>query len=183
MIGYHGTIADNLPSILENGLSAYSDNKVWNVSENAVYFWGGNFINANGFQDEDPEFITSQLKRAAVDSASCALGAAKDCRIVVVEFEVPDDEVDTDSSCENMEHANCIYRDVTPDEIRNITISEDLSILRGVFIALMIDRPMSNLEFSKTERKISKLMMESNIVDYTFEFLDKCEFTEVTPKA
>ena len=176
MIGYHGTSADYLESILENGLLCCPDiDRNWIPSMNEVYFWGDNFIENECDEDDDEEMIECRLRNAAIDSAQCAIAQAKDCRIVVVKFEVPDDEVETDYSCENMESANCIARDVRPDEIIDIQISNDLSLLRGYFISIMLKKNESNICFDDIETTIGNLFSDTYI-----EIEDVLEMSELS---
>jgi hypothetical protein len=161
MIGYHGTSADYLDSILENGLLCCPGvDRNWIPSLNEVYFWGDNFVNAECDDDCDEETIEYRLRNAAIESAQCAISQAKDCRIVVIKFEVPDDEVETDYSCENMEIANCIGRDIKPSEIIDIQISNDLSLLRGYFIAMMMGKLESAIQFTAMEEAVGKLFYD-----------------------
>jgi hypothetical protein len=178
MIGYHGTSADYLDSIIENGLLCCPGiDRNWIPSMNEVYFWGDNFIENECDEDDDEEMIEYRLIDAAIDSAQCAIAKAKDCRIVVVKFEVPDDEVKTDYSCENMESANCIARDVKPEEIISIQISNDLSLIRGYFIATMMNRTESAIEFTNMEKFVGELF-EDRWIDLD----DIVELSELSTK-
>lgn len=157
MIGYHGTSADNLDSILKHGLLCTNPGpKVWQPSLDEVYFWGDNFVESECDPDDDDESIEWRLMNEAMNSAVCTIANAKDCRIVIVKFEVPDDEVDTDNSCPSMEAANCIPRNVTMEEIQTIWLSNDLSLLRGYFIWMMMNRDMSNMEFTANEMRVAE---------------------------
>jgi hypothetical protein len=155
MLGYHGTSADNLESIKREGLKAESDT-VWTCSQYGTYFWGDNYVECEGLDDVDPE---SYLLEQALDSSIFPLSYAKDCRPIIVVFEVPDNEVETDESCEHMEHANFIPRDISVNEIKKILVGPDLGLLRAYFInivlqrneintetGVMVDRPFSQLE-------------------------------------
>lgn len=181
MIGYHGTSADNLQSILDNGILANPENRNWTVSQNEVYFWGDNYISSECFdedEDMDDEQRSCVLINQAVESAMCALAVAKDCRILILEIEVPDDEVDTDYSCENMQHANSIPRDVKPEEIRRMFISQDLSMLRGLFIANMRRMNLSGLQFSEFEELVADCFDDFVCYDLS----DVAEVVEFTPE-
>lgn len=156
---FHGTTADNLASILSHGLLACPGNRIWNCSENAVYCWNPNALVEAGECDE--EYSQETAFQRAFDSAQCALGQAKDCRAVVIEFEVESDQLEQDQSCENMDTARCYFGDIPLSSIRKISISNDLSLLRGYFLALMADRNYSNIELSDMESRIAKCMAEA----------------------
>lgn len=159
MIGYHGTSADNLESILKNGIVCCPDKRNWVCSENAVYFWGDNFRKHECFEmdEEQSDYL---IRDQAVYSAFPSLARAKDCRICLIKIEVPDHEVETDYSCENMDHANCIYRDIKPEEIREISISNDLSLLRGYFIASLMRMDLCGVDFTYLETMIAESMSD-----------------------
>ena len=56
---YHGTSAEFLPSILTEGLKASAD-KVWNVSEDAVYCYSKNYlkdIQGSSIEESEDSFI------------------------------------------------------------------------------------------------------------------------------
>jgi hypothetical protein len=99
----------------------------------------------------------------AMDYATIALSLAKDCRICIFELDLPDDEVEDDYSCENMEDANCIRRDVKLEEIKRVYVSNDLSMVRGYFINLVKDRDMFAGEFSERELAVASLFNEEYV--------------------
>lgn len=164
---YHGTSLDNLQSILSHGLST-SENKLWNCSNDEIYLWCPNAV-AAGDCDEDAE-MSEKEERAftkACESAQFAAIMAKDCRLIVLKIELEDDEVSADVSCENMEGqgAVCIDRDILPSEIVEIKISNDLSLIRGYFMAMALNNEYSVIELSKTEKKIAKAMAEAIYIE------------------
>lgn len=156
---YHGTTADNLASILSHGLLACPGNRIWNCSDNAVYCWNPAALVEAGECDED--YSNETAFRMAFESAQCALGQAKDCRAVIIEFEIPSEELEVDQSCENMDTARCYFGDIPLSAIRKISVSNDLSLLRGYFLALMSDRNYSNIELSDAEARIAKCMADA----------------------
>lgn len=167
MLCFHGTTADNLPSILANGLKCDTD-KVWNCSRDKIYFWGKNFIDRGC----DGEFDRERLISQAFDSASCGLAAAKDCRAVIIIFELDESEHEDDNSCDNMQEANCVGRDIKPEEIKEILISNDLSLIRGYFIYCMMNRDLYNLEFSRLEEKIGRAFGNMELIDELYEIVE-----------
>ncbi len=173
MLVYHGTIADNLASIREHGLKACPDNRNWTVSRNEVYFWGNRYMECEfpDWEDEERDPRDCLIKQAA-DSAMCGAGKAKDCRLVVVVCDIPDDEIESDDSCEFMEHASCITRDIRPDEIVEILVSNDLSLIRGYFISLMMERELSAFYFDSMETKVGELFSKVCFVDSMDEILE-----------
>lgn len=167
MLCYHGTSADNLNNIRKYGLKSDRE-KLWTVSHDAVYCWSKNLIKEECLDlVNDSNECHSRLFRAAYDSAFAALSKAKDCRAIIVIFEVDENELESDDSCgAMMQHANCIRRDIKPDEIKEIWVSNDLSLIRGYFIGLMLGRVLSNVEFSHFEHKIGEVFEQSEICFY-----------------
>lgn len=164
MLVYHGTIADNLASILENGLIAESP-KIWSVSHDAIYVWGNRHMESEYGEDWENEYGDPRdtLIRLASESAQCAIAKAKDCRMVIVICEVPDDELEIDDSCPNMENASCIRRSILPSEIREVLISNDLSLLKGMFIGQMMRMNLYAGYFSAIESQIGEIFQNSEL--------------------
>ncbi len=173
MLAFHGTTADNLADILENGLKCDKE-KLWSVSEDAVYCWSKNYLREGEIEEE---FAYDQLKEKALSHATIGLAKAKDCRAVVVVFNVDEEELETDYSCPNMESANCVNRNIKPEEFQAVWVSQDLSLLRGAFIATMLYRPLSNMEFSQLEIKVGKAFYNAGLGYY--EALEIAELENV----
>lgn len=162
-IYYHGTSADNLESILKHGLSI-SEEKIWTCSEDAIYLWGvDRLAELEGHKDDSQEQKEYIAFQRAFESGQIACAKSKDCRVVVLKIELEADEVDVDESCENMEEANCIYRDIKLTEIKEIVVSNDFSLIRGYFISFLLDRDYNNLEFSPIEIQIGNKFKEFGI--------------------
>lgn len=154
---YHGTSADNLKSILKSGLKSDCD-KIWTPSENAVYCWNGNALVESGDCEED--YKETYAFNRAFSSAQCSLSKAIDCRAIIVVAEIEESELEVDYSCKNMTNARCINRCIKKSEIIEIHVSNDLSLLRGYFIGLMMHREFNNLEFNQIEMMIGEKLIE-----------------------
>jgi hypothetical protein len=173
---YHGTNIDNLPSILANGLKT-DRNKIWTCSEEAVYCYSKNYLQdlednyGEGFDPETSniEDYHDDFMRATFDSASTTFAKAKQCVAVVVVFNVPEEELEDDNSCPNMDLANCIYRDIRLEEIEAIYISNDLTMLKGYYMALMVNRPMFNFWPNAFESAIIKVFKNAEIYPENIE--------------
>lgn len=173
MLCYHGTTADNLKGILTSGLLANPPGRVWNVSENAVYFYGPNFLSHllseyDNEEDLDEETQHQRFLDQAFDNASCALGKARDCRAVVIVFELDEDEAEiyNDNSCPNMEFANCVHRDILAHKIRKVYISNDLSLVKGYFLSFRKSNPYYQDGLSQFEELVVDMWRKSY---YCFE--------------
>lgn len=177
---YHGTSADNLPTILKHGLSC-NETKIWSCSEDGIYLWDTIALaEANGRDlEEDADCIEDEAFRMARESGEIACSTAKDCRVVVVKVEIDDSEVNVDTSCENMEGSGAvvIYRDISISEIVEIKVSNDLSILKGYFINLIIDRDYCNVDFDRIETKIAECFKKAEI--YPDDIDDMIEWENV----
>lgn len=151
----HGTSADNLPSILKDGLTKYND-KLWTVSEHGVYFFHlEKYKVANGYEDEDEEDLYQRMLNDTVDQAMFALGKAKDCRAIVIEVDLDEDEIQDDLSCEGMDTAVVSFSDIPPDRFKKVWVSNDLSLFKGYFLG-MNNRPISNVELSELELRVAE---------------------------
>lgn len=169
---FHGTTADNLSSILKNGLSC-NEEKLWNCSRDAVYLWcpiALALAEANGRDlEEDADYIIDEAIYQAFESSMFSLGKSNDCRAIVIELELDEDEVFVDDSCENMQHARCTFRDISIEEIKSIRISNDFSLLKAYFLSLGIDMDYSAIELTDIERKVATVF--KNTEHYLFEEL------------
>lgn len=160
---YHGTSADNLASILKNGLTISSGGQLWNCAEGALFFWSPSELVEAGEAEEDQAI--DRAKSEAISSAQFSLAIAKDCRIVVVTAEIDLRDIEADDSCPNMagSGAVCVRRDIGPKEIKSIEVSGDLSLLRAYFLAMALDREYSAVQMSDMEEKIARAMQKAEI--------------------
>jgi len=163
---FHGTCADNLPFILENGLVC-DDTKVWSCSRDAVYLWDSEKLVEYECREDDELNQDEVLQigfRFASESAKFAAATSKDCRLVVVEVSIDESEVCMDDSHENMGHASCVYRNILPEEITSIRISNDLSLLKGYFLAQALRNDLfDDWGISRIERKVSEVFSSAEI--------------------
>lgn len=162
MLCFHGTSADNLESILQNGLQPNAD-KVWNCSLDEIYCWP-----VSSFEDE------YEAMEMAKSSATIALATSKDCRAVVIAFEIDESELDEDYSCENMDDARVVCRTIKPEEFTQVYVSDDLSLIKGVLIGYCLNRDYYDSSvFSEIEIAIGELFNKSmQIHEYMFEMLE-----------
>lgn len=151
MLCYHGTSIDFLESIQEKGLLTCPPNRVWNVSQDAVYFWCKKGLELE-YDADDLDDETMIIK--ALDQALLSCAFAENATPICVEFEVADELVEEDQSCENMENANCVFEDVKPEQIRNIYIGPDLNLVKLFLMKMVQGLPMLENEFSSEEESI-----------------------------
>jgi hypothetical protein len=179
-IFYHGTNADNLQSIIKDGLLCHTD-KIWTCSSNAIYLWDADRLVEFGECDED--YKNDRAFQLATESAQISCSLAKDCRLVVVKVEIDDEDIEPDYSCENMEGSGAvsICRDILPSEIVEISVSNDLSLIKGYFIALLHERDYCNVEFTKLEKKIAKTFETAEI--YPEDIEDIIEWKQINELA
>lgn len=152
-----------------------------------IYFWGQRFIDEEGLEDScNPEGY--QL-RQAMESSVFSLALAKDCRPIIVIFEIDDHEEGEDLSCEHMEAASTISRNIPPEEIVKILVGPDLGLYRGLFIGTMLARNEINEghnaqvmhELSDMEIRIGEQMRSIEI--WPFEDIDPEDFDVVVTKS
>ncbi len=176
---YHGTSADNLPSILEHGFDGmYHGEQVWTCSAGLNYFWNPAHLKKSCGLDTMADAI-NEAKRMAKDSAEAALGyATKDCRRVVFEVELKGIEWSKDTSCQNMDGAIMVSGTVPASAITAIWIdAEPLTALKGYFIACGMDRDLRcEMELSKVDRVIGEAFKaSSDAMCKIFELLSDME--------
>lgn len=155
---YHGTSADNLESILKNGLLCSSE-KIWECSNDEIYAWNPEYFSKEECSEDGHEGAF----RNASESAQIACSFAKDCRIVVVKFSL-EDKTEEDYSCEGnkLPGAVCIQRDVALEEIDEIQISNNLSAFKPFFLSLIIkNKYYLKDKISEVELLIAELLTDS----------------------
>lgn len=125
---YHGTCADNLESIRENGFNGLRGRQLWKCSAGLNYFW-----NAGYFED-----YPDDAKIGALGNSEVSLVRAKDCRRLLFKLEVPqsyfEENFQEDNSCSNMGGAVLSTQPVPFDFVTQISRDfQDLSFLRPHF--------------------------------------------------
>ena len=175
---YHGTNADNARNILWEGFKVEKGGQNWNCSGSLIYFWSPEALLVDGEVEDDGEGEYT-ANQNAFDNATCSLGRAKDCRAVIFEVELDESErVEPDESCQGMTGAVCVDKDIPPHKINKVWISADLSLLRGWFMAIMLNRSLATFQPTYLEEKIAKVMANIQIIDELEELAD---FTEYNP--
>jgi len=181
---YHGTSADNLQSILENGFDGTKGNQIWNVSGGANYFW--NPLDIQETEDVDAERAEEMAREFAFGAAETSLAKSKDCRRVVFEIEAPDDLFSPDNSCPNMQGAVVSDEIIDPSYISRYWIDEqDLSFFRAYFAACIHDRKLANpLNLSSAELSMIKALQKSDAMCEIMDSLSDitCEALEIKLK-
>lgn len=141
---FHGTNADNLPSILENGFQGLKHDQVWQVSAGFNYFWDTREV-TRAEQLESIKEGFHQARNFAKESAEVSLLNAEDCRRVVFMVDLTGVEKFKDNSCENMDEAIYTMEDISPERIKQIYIDEnDLSMYKPYFYANIKDTNLLN---------------------------------------
>lgn len=168
---YHGTSADNLASILKHGIST-SEIKLWSCSLDEIYLWCPEEIaKSNNQEDEEDEYKQEEGFRRAFESAQIACAAAKDCRAVVIKVLLNPADISPDLSCENMDGSGavCIKRNIIPDEIISIHVSNDLSLIKGYFISLVKDMDYCHIAFTNMDILVADLFKNAEIYPETMD--------------
>jgi hypothetical protein len=158
---FHGTSADAAKRILRDGFDTEAGGENWTVSGNAIYFWSKEkLIEAGELGADDSDWCFASR---AFEAAQFALAFSQDCRAVVFEAELPDSDMDDDFSCENMSGAVCTVDNVPPSAIRGAWVTNDLSLLRGYFLAMHLERDLSARQLDKLQEKIARIMQKAEI--------------------
>lgn len=172
-IYYHGTTADNLQEILKNGIKCDS-NKIWTCSSDEIYLWGVNELaKFEGMENDDLEYKENMAFCRASESAQIACCKAKDCRLLVFKIELPIAEVTYDDSCPNMRRSGAmtICRDIHPEEIVAIKISNELSLIRGYFMGIVMDMEYFGMTFTFSEEKIARAFKKAELYPEDIEYM------------
>lgn len=135
---YHGTCADNLASIMRDGLKAGEKN--WDCSQpDTVYLWSADRISQLEGED-DPDELLYDMKERAGSTASIALAYAKDCRRAIFQVELDEHEVHPDMSARGIDGAVSYDGVIPPEKITRAWIdSESLEQIQGYFLSCRHD--------------------------------------------
>jgi hypothetical protein len=165
---FHGTSEDNLRSILKNGLNPLTEAKLWHPSGQGVYLWSPDALVETGEAegDNDKDFMA---RERAYDSAQAAMAKGKKGRCVVFEIELDSDSVEPDYSCQNMDGAVVCLDHIPPSAIKQVWISPDLSLLKGYFMAQVLQNELFVNTFSEMEKQIAKIFLS---MEFYFESSD-----------
>lgn len=166
MLYYHGTSFENLNDILTDGFNPDASRKIWTCSNSGVYFWDAKKLAREEYELDDcsEEYIRDLGKRRAFESAHIAMLHYKSSKCVVFEVEIDGGDVEDDYSCQNMDGAIVVAKAIPPSAIRNIWISDDMSLVRGYFLNIALQNPLFNkCGISKLELKIAKSFEKSEI--------------------
>ena len=176
---YHGTAADNLPSILANGFDGNMGEQLWDCSSGFNYFWSPAKLKKSEGLDTMEEARKAAISQAK-DSAEASLVTAKDCRRVVFEVEVKRNEVCHDTSCQYSD-AVMACSPVPPDRITKIWIDkEPLDLFKGYFIACIKGRTLRcPVDLSAIEKTIGDIFGKSDdAMSRIFETLSDMELVK-----
>lgn len=173
---YHGTSADNLPGILKDGFNPYQD-KIWSPSENGSYFWcPDSLAAADGEEGEEEDYKQGRARERAYESAQMALAVGKSGKCVVFAVEMDDENMESDESCPNMDGAVVSFENIKPEQIKEVWISPDLSMLKGYFVAIAMNHDFFCGEFTETEKQIGKIFSKAEFYfdssDFPLEKMD-----------
>lgn len=168
---YHGTSADNLPSILKQGLIAGTE-KLWSCSGREVYMWDVEKLAiAEGNAGDLQEWKEQAAYNRAKESGQIACAVAKDCRIVVLKIRMSDKNVWDDTSCQYMDGA-VATENVPLKNIEAIWISNDLSLVKGLILASVYNMDMwkKNTEHIRIVKALQKVEWYSEWIDDIIEW-------------
>lgn len=97
---FHGTTQENFVNLMNGG---EKPSGAWNCSDSDGCFYVYPVSKFYDVEDMDAEQITEEGIRNALDSASItAAFQMKSQKIVILELDIPEDELQDDWSCENM---------------------------------------------------------------------------------
>jgi hypothetical protein len=167
MRAFHGTSADNLESILQNGLSR-NYKTIWEASEECeVYLWAASLMPDI---DNEEEGI-NKAKQKAADNAEFTLAKAKDCRRLIIECEIEEYGLD---ETQGMEDSGSICVDTVPvEQIVRIWIDkDDLSFFKVYFAYSIRTHPLACfLELNQAEEGLIKGIERNPSVFYEIKEL------------
>ena len=106
---FHGTTLANWEKIQREGWNGPSRVTTWYCSCNEIYCWD---VDKSDCDDYAEDFCIRQAFESAQTSA--AVQNFQGTKLIVIRLEVPDEIVEDDLSCENMEQASVVQ----PEDIR-----------------------------------------------------------------
>lgn len=174
---FHGTSAQHLRSVRKHGLKINSS-KIWRPSENAIYFWSPDALVEAG-ECENDEWKNGYAIDRAYESAQIAMACdpKSNGKCIVLEVEIDESEIEPDSSCDNMSGAVCIRRDILPSEIKSVSISPDLGMMKGYFIAqVMGNNLFDSSQLTENEKRVAEIFSKSEF------FFDLGDFPLEAPR-
>jgi hypothetical protein len=137
---FHGTTLENARSILSGGeKTSYT----WTVSnDDMLYFWCPYVLNSQN--DEDDSTDESRAIQYAFESGQITVASAKtpQDKIIVLRFEIPEEEVDEDYSCQNMEGAFCMESKKAAQYFTNAFFAPHNSRLDAFVISSVLGREL-----------------------------------------
>ena len=181
---FHGTTQENFVNLL-NGEEKPSG--AWNCSDSDGCFYVYPESKLDDVENLDAEQITDEGIRNAMDSASItAAFQMKSQKIVILELDIPEDELQDDWSCENMSNVASFTENFDKSWIKKIYTTEFNAMYAPFFvpnlnnrnlgyvpdelrnIAVMVQRSdeMSNVYCDIFENMQSNIT-ESNMNDFT----------------
>lgn len=104
--GYVGMTMEQYENLLIKGGKELSS---WNVSnyDNLIYFWDVEKIMET--EDIEKEEAIEQAKRQAMWSGLTNVANFESDYLVILELNLPENKIEDDDSCENMDQASCIH--------------------------------------------------------------------------
>ncbi len=161
---YHGTTRENWNNIQKEGWLGGSHKTVWNCSLAEVYFF--DLSKAYGGMNDEPEpdiLINQTFSQAQI---AAAIQNFQGTELVVLRFEVPDEYVTDDYSCENADESVTVdVADMCWAELTGVYVDTNYkSCLRLFYIAsLMQSNHYLNLEgFTELELEAAKILAETD---------------------
>lgn len=181
---FHGTTQENFVNLLNDGDKPTG---AWNCSDSDGCFYVYPVSKFYDVESLDVEQITEEGIRNALDSASItAAFQMKSQKIVILELDIPEDELQDDWSCENMsdvasftEHFdkswikkiyttdfNAMYAPFFVPNLNNRNLGYVPDELRNIAVLIQRSDEMNNVYCDIFENMQSNIT-ESNINDFT----------------
>lgn len=157
---YHGTTRENWENIQREGWLGDSHKTVWNCSCMEVYFF-----DASKADDEtESDVLVNQTFGQAQIAAAVQNYSGTD--LVVLRFEIADEFVDDDCSCENASESSSVgVEDMKHAELTGVYVDTNYNpSLRLFYIAnLMANNDYLNLEsFSELEIQAAEMINDAD---------------------
>lgn len=181
---FHGTTQENFANLLSGG---EKPSGAWNCSDSDGCFYVYPESKLDDVENLDAEQITDEGIRNALDSASItAAFQMKSQKIVILELDIPEDELQDDWSCENMSNVasfteyfdkawikkiyttefNAMYAPFFVPNLNNRNLGYVPDELRNIAVMVQRSDEMNNVYCDIFENMQSNIT-ESNINDFT----------------
>nr|DAJ98496.1 MAG TPA: hypothetical protein [Caudoviricetes sp.] len=141
---FHGTTQENFLNLINGGEKPTG---AWNCSDMDGYFYVYPVSKFCDVEEMDEEQITNEGLRNALDSATITAAIQmKTQNIVILELEIPEDELQDDWSCENMSDIASFTEHFDKDWVKKVYTTEFNAMYSPFFVPNLQNRNLGYID-------------------------------------